>query len=117
MTSSGRSPHFGMLDPDHRGFRHAGAAHGDVLDLDRGDPFAARLDHVLRPVGHLHVAVLVERRDVAGVEPVLGIEARSALALVVGFRHRRPAHLEPAEGLAVPGRSRPSSSVIFISTE
>ena len=65
---------FRMLDADHRRFRHLGMADGEVLQLDRGDPFAARLDHVLGAVGDLHVAVRVDGRDVAGVEKALLVE-------------------------------------------
>ena len=37
--------------------------------------------------------MLVERRDVPGVEPALGIEARGALPRVVGLGDRRTADL------------------------
>ena len=60
-----------MLDGDHRGLEHVGVRHGEVLDLDRGNPFAAGLDDVLQPVGELHVAVGVDRADVAGAEPAV----------------------------------------------
>jgi hypothetical protein len=46
-----------------------GVSHLDVLEVDRTDPFAAGLDHVLAAVGDLHVAVGVNRRDVARREP------------------------------------------------
>ena len=44
--------------------------------------------------------------DVAGVEPAVLVED-FRLAVEIGARHRRPAHLQAAEGLAVPGQSSP----------
>ena len=39
---------------DHRRLDHVGVGHHLVLELDRGDPLAAGLDHVLGAVGDLH---------------------------------------------------------------
>ena len=85
MTRSGRSSHFGCCDADHRRLGDVGMADREVLELDRGDPFAAGLDHVLVAVGDLHVAVRVDRRDVAGVEEALVVEDVAALALEIGL--------------------------------
>ena len=93
---------FGMPDADHRGLGHLGVADREILELDRGNPFAARLDHVLGAVGDLHVAVRVDGGDVAGVEKAVRVEDVAAFVLEIGSRDRGPAHLEPAEGLAVP---------------
>ena len=68
-----------MRDADDGGLLHRGVADGDVLQIDRRDPFAAGLDHVLRAVGDLHVAVGVDRGDVAGGEPAVGVERRARL--------------------------------------
>ena len=65
-----------MRDADHRRLGHLGMADGEVLQVDRGNPFAARLDHVLGAVGDLHVAVRVDGGDVAGVEEALLVEDR-----------------------------------------
>ena len=65
---------FRVLDADHRRLGDVGMADGEVLELDRGDPFAAGLDHVLVAVDDLHVAGGVDRRDVAGVEEALLVE-------------------------------------------
>jgi hypothetical protein len=59
-TSSGRSSHFGVERGDARGHRHRRVRHRDVLEVDRADPLAAALDHVLAAVGDLHVAVGVD---------------------------------------------------------
>ena len=59
---------------DDRRLDHAGAADRGILEVDRANPFAARLDHILGAVDDLHVAVGVDRRDVAGVEPAVGVE-------------------------------------------
>ncbi len=72
----------------------------DVLDVDRADPLAARLDHVLAAVGDLQEAVGVDRRDVAGREPAVRERRRVAAKVVVD--HPRPAHLQFAERDAVP---------------
>src|SRR3546814_4969452 len=48
--------------------------HRDILDLDRTDPFAARLHDILRAVGDLHIAFGVDRADVAGVEKTFLVE-------------------------------------------
>ena len=90
-----------MLDADHRGFRDLGVADREVLDVDRGYPFAPGLDHVLGAVGDLHVAV----RSMVATSPVSKKPSGSRMSLVlleIGARDRRAAHLEPAEGLAVP---------------
>src|SRR6202008_2149606 len=61
----------GMLHADHRGFGHRRVGHGESLDVDGADPFAAGLDHVFRAVGDLHEAVGVDGGDVAGGEPAI----------------------------------------------
>jgi len=43
--------------------------HDRILQLDGGDPFAARLDHVLGPVDDLDVTVGVDLGHVARAEP------------------------------------------------
>ncbi len=81
LTSSiGRSSHLGWGTPITARHRRLGVAHGDVLDVDRADPLAARLDHVLGPVGDLHEAVVVDGGHVAGVEEALVVEDLAARA-------------------------------------
>src|SRR3546814_7438543 len=60
-----------------------GETDGGVFEVDRRDPFAARLDHVFRSVGDLHVAVGIECGDVAGGEPAVVVEHLAALALEI----------------------------------
>ena len=108
---------FRMGDADHRGLGDVGMADGEVLDVDRGNPFAAGLDDVLGAVGDLHVAVGIDGGDVAGVEIAVLVEDLAALALEIGLRDRGAAR--PSAGRSVlpsHGSSRSSSSVIFIST-
>ena len=62
QTSSGRSSHLGCGDADRRRLGDAGAADRGIFQLDRADPFAARLDHVLRAVGDLQRAVGMDER-------------------------------------------------------
>src|SRR5262245_46457182 len=92
-----------MLHADHRCFRHFGMADGEVLEVDRGNPLAARFDHVLGAVVDLHMAVAVDGGDVTGVEETLLVEERVIL-LKVGPGHAWSAYLEAARGLAVPGQ-------------
>ena len=46
-SRSGTLLPFVVRDGDHGGLQHVRMGQGDVLELDGGDPFAARLDHVL----------------------------------------------------------------------
>ena len=48
---------FRMRHADGGGLGDVGVGDGGVLELDRADPFAAGLDHVLGAVGDAHVAV------------------------------------------------------------
>ena len=75
-------------DRDHRRFRHRGVRHQQVLHVDRADPLAARLDQVLGAVGDAHVAVRVERGDVAGAQPAVGGELLRARSAPRGSRRR-----------------------------
>src|ERR1700741_4174537 len=86
---------FRVAHADHRRLGDRRVRDGDVLQIDRADPFAARLDHVLRAVGDLDVALRGDGAHVAGREPspVHGIPAR---ALDVALDHPRPAHLQVA---------------------
>ncbi len=63
-----------MMDADHGGFRHRGMADREVFQIDRRNPLAAGLDHILGAVGDPHVAVLVDGGDVAGVEIAVLVE-------------------------------------------
>ena len=73
----------------------------DVLEIDGADPLAPRLDDVLGAIDNLHEALGVERGDVAGGKPVVGIEDVSALSPEVAGGDPRPPHHELAEGYAV----------------
>ena len=77
--------------------------HRGVLEIDRADPFAAGLDHVLGPVGDLDVAIGVEPGDVAGRKPAVGVEHIAALAAEIAGGDPRAAHLQVA-GLTAAGR-------------
>ena len=57
--------------PDDGGLLHRGMAQQRRLDLDRRDVLAAADDHVLEPVADLDVAVGMDDRGVAGVEPAV----------------------------------------------
>ena len=72
------SPHFGCGDADDGRLGDLGVAHQLVLEFDRADPLAARLDQVLGAVDEPDPATLVDRRDVAGAQPAVGGEALRA---------------------------------------
>ncbi len=92
-----------VRDRDHGRLGDRGMAHQRVLEGDRRDPLAARLDEVLRAVLDLDVPVGPDRDDVARPEPAVVRPAVGGVGrLVVGGRDRRAAHLELAHRLAVP---------------
>src|SRR3546814_14249333 len=90
-----------MINAHRRRFGDAGATDRGIFELDRADPFAARLDDVLGTVGDLHDTIRVEDSDIAGVEPVVDAHRRSRLVLEILPDHPRPPRLQPAAALAV----------------
>src|SRR5687767_1446204 len=60
---------FRVAHADHRGLGDRRVLDGDVFQVDRADPLAAGLDHVLGTVGDLDVALGVDGADVAGGKP------------------------------------------------
>src|SRR5688572_15738774 len=92
-----------MLHADHRRLGDRGMGNGDVLEVDGADPFAAGLDHVLRAVGDLDVALGVDVHHVAGGEPA-ALERIAAFALEIALNYPRAAHVEVADRLPVPGK-------------
>jgi hypothetical protein len=60
-----------VLGGDARGHRHRRVGHRDVLDVDRADPLAPALDHVLGPVGDVHETVRVDGGHIPGGEPAV----------------------------------------------
>src|SRR6266699_73535 len=76
--------------------------HQRVLELDRRDPLAAGLDHVLRPILDLDVSLWIERDDVTRLEPTVVRPAiRGIGGLVVRRGNPRPAYLQLTHRLAV----------------
>ena len=83
--------------------RRHGCAISAFSSSTDADPLAAGLDHVLRAIRDPHVALGVDRDDVAGLEPAVVGEAVGLLAaLEVARRDPGAAHLELAHRLAVP---------------
>src|SRR3954466_5278396 len=93
-----------MLYTDDGRFRHLRVTDGEVLEVDRGYPFAPGLDDILGAVGDLHVTVLIDGRDIAGVEESFLVEDGVVL-FVIRSRDGGAAHSESAKSLAVPGQS------------
>src|SRR5712671_3080519 len=101
------------LVADHDRVRDIGREFQLVLDLRGRDVLAARGDDdVLHPVGDLHKTFVVDRADVAGVQPspridgirrflrLVEIAHEQEIALDEDFAFRRNRHLAPRCGLA-----------------
>jgi len=84
-----------MGNADRCRFENAGTTDRCVFQLDRADPLAARFDHVLGAIGQAHRIVGMDDRDVASVEPVVGIDAIFVI-LEITADDRCPARLEMA---------------------
>src|SRR5687767_5927527 len=62
-------------------------AHENAFDLDGGDVFAARDDHILEPIANLHIPVRMDHRGVTAVEPAVADRVRGCLGVVVVTLH------------------------------
>src|SRR3982750_1218609 len=60
----------GMRNSDCGSLRDTGASHSGVFKLDRADPLAAGLYHVLGSVRDLNGPIGMNDRNVAGIEPL-----------------------------------------------
>src|SRR6185436_13991013 len=89
----------GVVHADHRRLGDRRVRDRDVLEVDRADPLAAGLDHVLGAIGDLDVAIGIDGADVASGKPAV-VQGVAAFALEVALDHPRPAHFQVAEGLA-----------------
>jgi hypothetical protein len=97
----GRSSQRGCGTPIAAASATAGWRSRCSRELDRADPLAARLDHVLRAVDDGQVAVRIDRPDVAGRQPPVGAERVAALVAEIAAQDERSAHVEVPGGLAV----------------
>src|SRR5271155_293284 len=87
---------------DDRGLADRRVGEDGRFQLQRGDPFTARLDDILGPVADRDVPLGVDPADVAGAQPAVA-ELLRRRVLVVAGRHPRPAHLDLAGGVPVAG--------------
>ena len=92
----------GVLDADDRGHGHGGVTDGGVFQVDRADPLAPGLDHVLGAVADLHGAARVDGGDVARGEPA--VHQRGFVGLVVALHDPLAAHHQLALRCAVAGQ-------------
>ena len=92
-----------MRDRDDRGLGDIGTGHRGVFQIDRADPLAAGFDDVLAPVGDPHKAVGIDRRDIAGMEPAIGLECGGGRLLILEIAADDPwtAHQQFADRFAV----------------
>ncbi|MCY1413979.1 hypothetical protein D9M71_294170 [compost metagenome] len=76
---------------DGRAAGHLGMRHDHVLDLVRVDVEAGHDDQVLLAVDDAYIAIRVDHRDIAGLQPALGIQhlGRGIGALPVALHHLR----------------------------
>src|SRR4051794_9889809 len=86
----------GVRHSDDRDPHDGGVLVQDVLHIGDRDVLSAADDHVLRPAGDVQVALGVDLREVAGVEPV-AVEAGPGHLQSLGVAHEeeRAAHLQP----------------------
>ena len=91
-----------MRNADRGCFEDARAADCSILELDRADPFAAGLDHILGAVRDPDRAVGVYGCHVPSVEP-LAFFAGVFLLLEIAADDGRPSGLEPSRADAVAG--------------
>src|SRR6266446_3723614 len=93
---------FVVLDADDGGLRDPGALRDQVLDLQRRNPLAAGLDHVLDAVGDVDVAVRADHRDVAGVQVAPAPELLGGFGTVqISLGQRGRTQHDLAGGLAI----------------
>ena len=92
-----------MRNADRRGFGDARAADRRILELDRADPLAARLDHVLGAVGEPQRIVGMDRRRCRRCRTNCP-RRRILVLLEIARDDRRPARLQLARALAVAGQ-------------
>src|ERR1035437_10898625 len=93
---------FGMRNRDHRSLQHFGIRHDGVFQILARDPLAAALDQILGAVNDLHEALSVNRDDVSGPEPAIHERVGASLVIEIAANDPWPAHLQFAEGFAVP---------------
>ena len=98
---------FGMTRADDRHLTHIGMTHDNVFEVYRRDPLAARLHQILRAIGDVDVSVLVDDRDVAGIEKAVAIHDGLVGRTEVIAHDARPAGLQVAHRLAVTRQSSP----------
>ena len=73
-TATTASPQRSSATADDRDLGDRGMRRDRRFDLGRVHVDAARDDHVLEPAGDAQVAAAVHRREVAGVQPPVGVD-------------------------------------------
>ena len=93
-------------DADHRDLRDPRVPQQQVLDLGRVRVEAADDEHVLDAPDDAQVAVGVERAEVAGVQPSVGVDRGRGRFGVVEVAARSPSRRAPRPRRARPARCR-----------
>ena len=92
-----------MRHADHGRFGYGGMPDRRILEFDGTDPLATGLDDILGSVGYCHVALGVDRRYIAGVEPaVIRVRTGAAIELEVVAAYPGTAALQRAVRNAIP---------------
>src|SRR4029077_14883737 len=60
-----------MGDADDGRLLHRGVTHQGVFQVNRADPFSTGLHQILGTIDQLDIALVIHRRDVAGLEPAV----------------------------------------------
>ena len=89
---------FGMGNADDSGFLHARMRERSVLEINRADPLASGLDHVLGSIGKLNEAVGMDLRDISRREPSFRVTRLGALRPVIARRDPGTARQQMAGG-------------------
>ncbi|MNP85445.1 hypothetical protein D3C76_1851920 [compost metagenome] len=61
-----------MIAGNTGGHVYLGVGHGDVFQVNGGDPLTTRLDDIFAAVGDQQITVFVDGGHITGVEPAFG---------------------------------------------
>jgi hypothetical protein len=79
--------------------------HRNVLEIDRTDPLAARLDDILAAARDLHATIGIDPGDIPGREPA-AVQRIAAFVLEAAIDDPRPANQQITRREVVPWKFR-----------
>ena len=98
-----------MITANDGGFRNIFVIHSRILDLNRADPFASGLNHILGSVGYFQEAVRTDAGNITRIEPAVLINGASLVTRhigepVVAFGHPGASDFQCAGRFPIPGK-------------